>query len=220
MLHLRADVEVIDDERGDAFHSLIARRAHEPSGPSTLARAGDDELGDRVVGVFGEGLNRIHRFDRALRHREEQRPGRVAGLEVLFERVGDQVVFRHPPEWLVWDVEQDCGRKAGLVGHGFEEEQVVRAGLTAGDEQHRRPLRKRLRRVRDDDIVLPVPALPSLTGEVDLRHSLDVFDAFPREGRLRSPKVVLKGRWFGRGGEQGNEHRDHSSIVAARDKLD
>lgn len=67
---------------------------HSEHGPPTFrspehgeGRQGDMPLAARDVRA------RIHRSDSALHHRQQQRPFGIAGLQILLERIGDELIL-------------------------------------------------------------------------------------------------------------------------------
>lgn len=178
MIHLRAHVEHVDHHRRDRHHALVGRR-REPRGPASLGGARNGELLQRCAPAFArDRLHRVHRTDRALHHRQQQRPIAVAALQILLEGVGDQRVFatiknrceRHLAQHgdggadLVCKLRKQCGfpRQLRLGARAV----VFGFPATAVNEQQRLfDIRLHVGGTNDKKLMLPVDVAPGLRGE-------------------------------------------------------
>lgn len=214
--HVLGHVEHVDHHRGDGGGPVIDR-AGEPGGPAAFARASDGVGGDVEIPFLLHGFGRgVHRFNGALGHGGEEGPRGVARFEELAEGIGDDLVFAFAFEdGLLRDVQEDCDGGFEALSKegedlGFAGELELRGGIgelfvpiAAGDHHHGvLGGRIDLRRLEDEELVLPGDATPSLRGEDELGVFAGEDGAFAAFGP--GVAVVLRGDIVGeRAGEGG-----------------
>ena len=122
-----------------------------------------------------ELLYRIHRARRALDHGQQQRPVRIAGVEITLERVRNQRILAAPVEQrLERHLPHDGYRCVQRVREPYEHPGCARQGAGTGalvlripgaaiDEQKRLLYRHiEMARVHDEQLMLPGDAAPRL----------------------------------------------------------
>ena len=125
---------------------------------------------DRLAFFLAEGLQGIHRPDRALGHGKEQRPVLVLGLQVADKSLGDQLVlFLAVQKRLIGHLTQHgdpCAAKLGQHESLLVVVVVLLAVVVAPrDEQEHGVGVGKLTRLVNRKFVLPGDSLPNLRGQ-------------------------------------------------------
>ena len=169
--HLRLQLQAVEHDRDDRLHPRIGG-AREVSGPAALGGADHHKLLDLLLPVlFGERLERVHRLHRALRHRLQQRPGVIPGLEVLRTGIRNQDVFGLTAEQrLVRDVIEDRHRRLRGARHQCRKLRLLTPRVAAGDQQQRRPGILHLHRTVDAEGMVPRDSPPHLRAQAKIDH--------------------------------------------------
>ena len=105
--------------------------------PAAFGGAGHHELGNiERSALLAERLNGVHGFDNGFCHGKMQRPGLVAGLQVLLPGVDDQRILGLAPiKRLVGDVIENCKWPFDGIGGRHSEDSVLRPAIAAGIQQ-------------------------------------------------------------------------------------
>jgi hypothetical protein len=166
-LALGFHVEHIDHHRSDGRNPPV-HGAGKPGGPAAFGRAPHHEPPDFHPELrLRLGLHGVHPSHGRLGHRKEQRPGGIAGLEKLIERVGDEIVlFKAVIQRLIGDAVDDRGDRPGALGQRSQNAQLAFHVSVAGDEQERDVRVAHFGRPRQEQLMMPRLAAPSLRGAI------------------------------------------------------
>ena len=203
VVHLLWKIQRVDHDRGDANHPLV-RGSRQPGRPATLGGTRHHEPLDRRTPFLGCQLfHAIHRSDRTLHHRKQQRPALVASRQLEQKCIRDQVIFGpSTQERLIRNLMQHGNASSAKLRHHQSHDPVTVIRFielaTPGNEQQHMIFMSQLFGLIDHHHVLPRHVHPRLRCQfnvVDLaQRVIDFLNQFPTVNRIRDREVVLEWR--------------------------